>query len=199
MSLLPYLDGDAAPNPWKQRSRRIAYENAWIQVFHDDVVRPDGNDGIYGVVHYRNRAVGVIALDASDRVLLVGQFRYTLNAYSWEIPEGGAPYAEDPLRAAQRELIEETGYSAASWQPIVRSHLSNSVSDEEAIIYLARELTPGAACPEPTEELQVAWVRFDAALEMTMTGKITDSMSVLGLQRLALLRSGIGRDVTLQI
>jgi ADP-ribose pyrophosphatase len=149
----------AARNPWTLLSRRIAYENPWIRVYHDDVLRPDRQPGIYGVVHYRNRAVGVVPIDAADRVLLVGQFRYVLGAYSWEIPEGGAPFDEDPLEAARRELREETGYTAAHWQPIARAHLSNCVSDEEAILYLATELTAGEASPEPTEDLQTAGCR----------------------------------------
>lgn len=180
---------DPSVNPWKRQSRRVAYENPWIKVFHDEVTRPDGRDGIYGVVHFRNRAVGVVAVDTDDRILLVGQFRYTLHEYSWEIPEGGAPFDEDPLEAAKRELIEETGFTAKQWQPIVRAHLSNSVSDEEAIVFLARELVPGRAAPEPTEELQLKWVSFDDALRMTLAGEITDSMSVMGLQRYALLRA----------
>jgi 8-oxo-dGTP pyrophosphatase MutT (NUDIX family) len=159
-------------------------------VHHDRVLRPDGEPGIYGVVHYRNRAVGVLPLDGDDRVLLVGQFRYTLDEYSWEIPEGGAPFDEDPLEAARRELREETGYTARHWQPLARAHLSNSVSDEEAIVFLAQDLVPGAACPEPTEELRTRWVPFAEAVRMSLAGEITDAMSVIALQRAALLRAG---------
>jgi 8-oxo-dGTP pyrophosphatase MutT (NUDIX family) len=175
-------------NPWTRRARRVAYENAWITVWHDDVLRPDGRPGIYGVVHYRHRAVGVVALDDNDRVLLVGQYRYTLDLYSWELPEGGAAPGEDPLAAARRELREETGCSAAHWQELLRAHLSNSVSDEEAIVYLARGLTEGAAAPEGTERLQVRWLPFAEALALVERGEITDAMSVMGLQRLALRR-----------
>jgi len=179
-------------NPWTRRARRVAYENAWIAVWHDDVVRPDGRPGIYGVVHYRNRAVGAVVLDEQDRVLLVGQYRYTLDLYSWEIPEGGAAPDEDPLTAAQRELREETGCSAAHWQELLRAHLSNSVSDEEAIVYLAHGLTHGSAEPEGTERLQVRWLPFDEALRMVERGAITDAMSVMALQRVALIRAGVG-------
>jgi 8-oxo-dGTP pyrophosphatase MutT (NUDIX family) len=176
-------------NPWTRLSRRVAYENPWIAVWHDEVVRPDGEPGIYGVVHYRNRAVGVVALDERDHVLMVGQYRYTLDLYSWELPEGGAAPDEQPLEAAQRELLEETGCSAASWVELLHAHLSNSVSDEQAVIYLARGLTQGVASPEGTERLQVRRVPFAEALGMVLRGEITDAMSVMGIQRLALRRA----------
>jgi ADP-ribose pyrophosphatase len=179
---------EATDNPWTRWSRRIVYQNAWIVVYHDDVRRPDGQPGIYGVVHYRNRAVGVVAVDDQDRVLLVGQYRYPLDEYSWEIPEGGAAEGEDLLAAAQRELVEETGCTAGRWQELLRAHLSNSVSDEAAFCYLATELHIGTARPEGTEQLLVRWVSFDEVLAMVLDGRITDALSVLGLQRVALLR-----------
>ena len=187
-----HSDSDATANPWTRRSRAVAYQNPWITVYHDEVVRPDGRPGIYGVVHFRNRAVGVVALDEQDRVLLVGQYRYTLSIYSWEIPEGGAAEGEDLVAAARRELLEETGYSAARWELLLRAHLSNSVSDEEAFCYLATDLRAGQPAPEETERLQVCWVPFAEALAMTARGEITDALSVLGLQRAALLRLGGG-------
>ncbi len=177
-----------AENPWTRLTRHVAYENPWITVWHDDVLRPDGQAGIYGVVHYHNRAVGIVALDEQDRVLIVGQYRYTLDLYSWELPEGGAAPGEQPLAAAQRELREETGCSAASWTELLRAHLSNSVSDEEAIIYLARGLTDGPPAPEGTELLQVRRLPLPEALAMVQRGQITDAMSVMGLQRVALMR-----------
>ena len=180
-------------NPWQRLSRTVAYQNPWVVVYHDEVVRPDGHPGVYGVVHFRNRAVGVVALDDAGRVLLVGQYRYTLSAYSWEIPEGGAPEDEGLVEAAARELAEETGCTADRWELLLRAHLSNSVSDEEAVCYLATGLTAGAAEPEGTERLQVRWVPFAEALAMTARGEITDALSVLGLQRVALLRLGGSR------
>jgi 8-oxo-dGTP pyrophosphatase MutT (NUDIX family) len=177
-----------ADNPWQCLSRSIAYQNPWIIVYHDEVRRPDGKPGVYGVVHYRNRAVAVVAVDEQDRVLLVGQYRYTLGLYSWEIVEGGAAKGEDPLGSARRELREETGYTAHHWQEIARMHLSNSVSDEEAVCYLAADLHPGVAEPEGTEQLQVRWAPFSEALAMTLDGRITDALSIAALQRVALRR-----------
>ncbi len=173
-------------NPWARLARRVAYDNPWITVFHDDVRRPDGAPGVYGVVHYKNVAVGVVALDDQGRVLLVGQYRYTLDLYSWEIPEGGAAPGEDPLDAARRELLEETGCRAERWEELLRAHLSNSVSDELAICYLAQELTQGQAEPEGTERLQLRRVPFEEALRMVGRGEITDALSVMGLQCVAL-------------
>jgi 8-oxo-dGTP pyrophosphatase MutT (NUDIX family) len=175
-------------SPWRRRSRDVAYENQWITVWHDDVTRPDGGPGIYGVVHFRSVAVGVVPIDDSDQVTLVGQYRYTLDAWSWEIPEGGVPFGEDPLDGARRELREETGIEAAVWQEIGRFHLSNSISDEAAVAYIATGLTRGEPSPDETEALEVRQVTFDEALAMTLDGRITDALSVLALQRVGLAR-----------
>lgn len=181
-------DRPVRSGPWTRHSRRVAYDNAWITIWHDDVTRPDGAPGIYGVVHYANLAVGVVALDEMDQVLLVGQHRYALDAYSWEIPEGGVPAGESALDGARRELREETGWAAATWQELARCHLSNSVSDELAVLYLASGLTAGPATPEGTEALAIRWLPFEEALAMTIDGRITDAMTVIALQRLGLLR-----------
>ncbi len=174
--------------PWVRRSRRTAYTNAWITVWHDDVTRPDGGPGVYGLVHFANLAAGVVVLDEHDRVLLVGQHRYALDAWSWEIPEGGVSDAEAPLDGIRRELREETGVEAAEWIELARFHLSNSVSDEAGILYLATIVTHGAADPEPTEEIESRWLPFDEALAMTFDGRITDAMTIIGIQRVALAR-----------
>jgi 8-oxo-dGTP pyrophosphatase MutT (NUDIX family) len=186
---------DREQSPWRRLARRTAYENAWVTVWHDDVLRPDGEPGIYGVVHYRNLAVAVVALDAEDRVVLVGQYRYTLDAWSWEIPEGGVPLGDDPLDGARRELREETGFEAAEWHELGRIHLSNSVSDEAGILYLATGLTAGVAAPDETEELEVQLVPFAEALAMTLDGRITDTMSVVAIQRVGLARIAAAADV----
>lgn len=174
--------------PWRRRSRRVAYENPWITVWHDEVDRPDGSPGIYGLVHFANHAAGVVVLDERDRLLLVGQHRYTLDSYSWEIPEGGVPAGEPELDGIRRELREETGVEAAVWHELGRMHLSNSVTDEAATIYLATGLTLGVAEPEPTEQIEVRWVPFGEALAMTLDGRITDAMSMVAIQRVALAR-----------
>ena len=152
------------------------------------MLRPDGSPGIYGVVHFENTAVGVVAIDAQDRVALVAQHRYTLDHRSWEIPEGGAAPSESPLEGAQRELREEAGVIAADWREIARAHLSNSVSDEFAVIYLATGLTAGEASPDGTEDLALTWLPFEEVLEMTLDGRITDAMTIIAIERVALLR-----------
>jgi 8-oxo-dGTP pyrophosphatase MutT (NUDIX family) len=176
--------------PWRRHSRRIAYENPWVTVWHDEVSRPDGSPGIYGVIHFANLAAGVVVIDEDDRVLLVGQHRYALGEPSWEIPEGGVPAGETPLDGMRRELLEETGVEATEWHELGRLHLSNSVTDEEAFLFLAGGLSHGVAQPEPTEQIEVRWVAFDEALAMTLDGRITDALSVVGLQRVALARLG---------
>jgi len=167
----------------------VAYENPWIEILHDDVVRPDSQPGIYGVVHFRHLAIGVVPIDAGDRVLLVGQFRYTLDHYSWEIPEGGGGFDEEPEAAARRELLEETGYRGGTWRELCRAELSNSVTDEVTILFAATDLEAGPASPEGTEQLQTRWVPFDEAMAMIRRGEIADAMTIIALQQLALERA----------
>lgn len=180
----------------ERRSRRIAYANPWLTVWHDEVVRPDGSDGIYGVVHFANLAVGVIALDDQDRTVLVGQHRYPLDEVSWEIPEGGVPAGESAIEGARRELREETGLEASRWVELARLTLSNSVTDERAVLFLATGLTHGPASPEPSESLELRWVPFAEALGMTLDGKIHDVLSVVAIERVALARQLAGAGGT---
>jgi 8-oxo-dGTP pyrophosphatase MutT (NUDIX family) len=177
-------------SPWRTVSSRRVYENPWISVREDRVLRPDGNPGIYGVVHYKNVAVGVLAIE-DDHVYLVGQYRYPLEMYSWEIPEGGCPQGEEPLRAAQRELKEETGLEAASWQRLGEAYLSNSVADEYAVWFVATGLAAGEGRPEGTERISVRRVPLREALEMALDGGITDALSIVALTSYA-LKHGVG-------
>jgi 8-oxo-dGTP pyrophosphatase MutT (NUDIX family) len=179
-----------------RHARRVAYQNPWITVWHDEGFRPDGGPGIYGVVHFANLAAGVVALDDDDRIALVGQHRYPLDASSWEIPEGGIPPSETPLEGIARELREETGLEASEWRELCRVDLSNSVTDERAVLFVASGLRQGNAAPEPTESLEMRWVPFTEALAMTLDGRITDAMSVVAIQRLALERAGATSDAT---
>jgi 8-oxo-dGTP pyrophosphatase MutT (NUDIX family) len=179
-------------NPWRRVSRRVAYDNPWIEILHDDVIRPDGEPGIYGVVHFKHLAIGVVPMDEQDRVLLVGQFRYTMDHYSWEVPEGGGDFDEDPEAAARRELVEETGYRGGVWRELCRAELSNSVSDEVTIMFVATDLDAGEASPEGTEQIEMRWVPFHEAMAMIRAGDIRDAMSILALQQLALERVGAG-------
>ncbi|MTI20498.1 NUDIX hydrolase [Fulvivirga sp. RKSG066] len=175
-------------NPWKTLKKKEKYDNPWIRVEEHDIINPGGGEGIYGKVHFKNKAIGIIPIDKEGNTWLVGQYRYTLDEYSWEIPEGGGPVHEDMMEAAQRELKEETGLTAKSWEIIMKIHTSNSVTDEEAFIFLAKDLTEGDAQPEESEELKVMKLPFDEALEMVMNGEITDSMSVAAILKLARMR-----------
>jgi 8-oxo-dGTP pyrophosphatase MutT (NUDIX family) len=177
-------------NPWTTLGTRVVYENPWIVVREDRVLRPDGQPGIYGVVHFRNKAVGVLPVDERGRVWLVGQYRYPTGHFSWEIPEGGGHGDETPEETARRELREETGLTAGHLELVGVSHLSNSVSDETAYVFRATELRPGASAPEGTEKLQVRLVEWWQAWSMLRRGEITDSMSVIALLYEATRRAG---------
>jgi 8-oxo-dGTP pyrophosphatase MutT (NUDIX family) len=179
---------DPVESPWRRRSRQLVYENPWVSVLHDEVDRPDGQPGIYGVVHFQNHAVAIVAIDEGDRVALVGQWRYTIDAYSWELPEGGVPPDETPLDGARRELREETGLSAGTWREIGRVAVSNSVTDELGTIFLATDLVAGEASPDGSEALRVRWVDIDGALGMVDAGEITDLLTIAGLERVARAR-----------
>ncbi len=180
---------EEAPNPWRVLGSRPVYENPWISVREDEVIRPDGNPGIYGVVHYKNTAVGVLPVE-DGHVYLVGQYRYPLERYSWEIPEGGCPEDEDPLQAARRELKEETGLEADHWEKLGEADLSNSVADERAVWFLATGLSAGEQQPDGTEVLGVRRVALDEAVAMAFDGRMRDALSQLALLGYALGRAG---------
>jgi ADP-ribose pyrophosphatase len=178
-------------NPWTTLDSEIVYDNQWISVRHENVINPSGNMGIYGKVHYKNRAIGVVPIDTDGNTYLVGQYRYPLNEYSWEIPEGGGPFDETPLESAKRELLEETGLIAHQWTRFAKVHLSNSVSDEVGYLYLAQELIQAEQQPEETEQLKIWKLPLTEAIQMVMDNKITDSLSVMALLKIALMKLDI--------
>ncbi len=172
-------------NPWITHSSKEIYSNPWIALTEHDVTNPGGGRSIYGKVHYKNWAIGIIPLDDDLNTWLVGQYRYTLDEYSWEIPMGGGQLDIPKLESAKRELQEETGLTAKKWTKICKIHTSNSVTDETGIAYLAEELTEGEASFEETEDLQIRKLPFRSALEMCDNGEITDSLSVAAIYSLA--------------
>ena len=167
-------------------SGEIKYDNPWITVTEYQVINPSGGKGIYGKIHFKNTSIGVVGLDKDLNTWLVGQYRYTLNEWHWEIPEGGGSRDEDPLTSAQRELREETGFTAKRWERILHLHTSNSVTDEEGYIFLAEDLQEGKSALEETEaDLKVWKLPLKDAVQMVLDGKITDGISVMGLLRVA--------------
>lgn len=173
---------------WKTTSSRVAYENPWIKISHDEVITPKGTDGIYGVVHFKNTAIGIVPIDDEGNTWLVRQSRYTLNQYTWEIPEGGCPHGEEPLNAAKRELEEEVGLQAHDWQQLMTMHLSNSVTDEYCVVFVAKDLFAGEQALEATEDIEYKKVPLTDAIEMVKQGLITDGISVAALLRVALMQ-----------
>ncbi len=174
---------------WKTLSSKEIYNNKWIQVVEHQVINPAGGNGIYGKVHFKNKAIGIVALDKDNNTWLVGQWRYTLDEWSWEIPEGGGPLQDNALESAKRELKEETGLVAKQWTMIQRTHLSNSVSDEEGFLFLAEDLTQHENELEDTEADMKVWkLPFLEALRMVLEGKITDSLTVMGILKVARIK-----------
>ncbi|MFP5042770.1 NUDIX domain-containing protein [Parasediminibacterium sp. JCM 36343] len=178
---------DENTNPWIIIDQHTSYDNPWISVIHHNVLNPSGGKGIYGKVHFKNKAIGVIAVDREGFTYLVGQYRFTINQFSWEIPEGGCPWEEDSLEAAKRELLEETGLKAENWLKLSDAYLSNSVGDEYAEYFLATGLTQHEAEPEETEQLAVKKLPLEEVFAMANDGRLKDGLSLLALQKLELL------------
>jgi 8-oxo-dGTP pyrophosphatase MutT (NUDIX family) len=173
---------------WKKISSRTVYENDWMRVLEDHVRNPGGGENQYGYVHFKNRAIAIVPLDDDGNTWLVGQDRYTLGEYSWELPMGGAPLDEAPLDAAKRELREETGLSASRWSEVMRLHTSNSITDELGIVYVAEGLTEGETAFEETEDLQIRKLPLADALQLVHRGEITDAISVAAILRVSSLK-----------
>ncbi|WDI30258.1 NUDIX hydrolase [Hyphococcus flavus] len=165
--------------PWRVKSKSTVFDNPWISIVDHSITHPDGSPGEYGVVRFKNLAIGVMPINADGKVPLVGQHRFPLDRYSWELPEGGGPLNITAQASAKRELTEETGLTAASWEQLSTFDVSNSVTDERAVCFLAWDLTQGEAKPEASEALTIKWVFYKDLLEMVMTGEITDSLTIV--------------------
>ena len=179
---------DTQDNRWKILGSKEKYDNNWIRVTEFDVINPGGGKGIYGKVHFKNIALGIVAMDEEMNLYLVGQYRFTIDKYSWEIPEGGGHLDIDPLESAKRELLEETGLKAKNWKLILNMHLSNCVSDEVSYTYLATGMEQHTAMPEESEKLEVKKVSLDESFQMIERGEITDSVTVAALQKVKLMQ-----------
>ncbi len=169
---------------WKKLASKIVYDNPWITVREDQVINPGGSENQYGHVHFKNKAVAIIPLDEEGNTWIVGQDRYTLGTYSWEVPMGGATSDENPLAAAKRELKEETGLTAEKWTEILHLHTSNSITDEEGFVFVAEELSIGAPEFDETENLEIRKLPLSDALEMVNRGEITDAISVAAILKI---------------
>jgi 8-oxo-dGTP pyrophosphatase MutT (NUDIX family) len=174
-------------NPWTTLSTEKVYDSPWIGVTKHEVLNPNGNPGTYSVVHFKNIAIGILVLDENNNTYIVGQYRYPIEQYSWEIPEGGGDPTVPTLESAKRELLEETGITAKSWTKIQTLHLSNSASDEYGELYIARDLSFGDSHPEDDEKLEVRKLPFDELYQMVINGEVTDSLTVTAVLRVKVM------------
>lgn len=190
-------DGSAlADTPWRRDSRAQRFANPFFTIYEDRAWnRRAARHFDYGIVSFRNRAVGILPLEPDGQVWLVGQHRYAIDEFTWELPMGGVPLEANLLEGAQRELQEETGLEAAHWEPLLpQVHLSNSVTDEVGTVFIARGLTAGPMAPEASEELWVITTPWEDAVAAVLDGRITDSLTVAGLLALAVRAREFGID-----
>ncbi len=176
---------DKKIGPWRRLNSQSVYDNPWIEVFHDKVLTPGQTQGIYGRVHFKSKAIAIVPIDDEGCTYLVGQHRYPLDAYSWELPMGGCSSDEEALVAAKRELREETGFTAGHWQQIQRIHTSNSITDEEGVVFVATDLSAGEQALEVTEDISVKRLPLAEAIQWALDGRISDVISVAALLYLA--------------
>ncbi len=174
---------------WKKLSSQTKYDNPWMTVFEDEVINPGGGRNQYGWVHFKNRAIAIVPLDEAGNTWLVGQQRYTLDEYSWELPMGGGPLDEAPLAAAKRELKEETGLTARHWSQVMKLHTSNSITDEEGFVFIAEDLTEGETEFEEMEDLAVRKLPMVEAIRLIHDGEITDAITIAALFRVQALKA----------
>lgn len=165
-------------NPWQTIQKTVRYESAWIRTEEHDVINPAGKPGKYSLTHFKNIAVAVIPLDNENNTWIVGQYRYPLQSFEWEVCEGGCPEGTDPLETAKRELKEECGIIAGDFELILEMQLSNSATDEISYTYLARNLSMTMSQPEETEQLTIKKIPFAELFQMVISGKIKDALSV---------------------
>lgn len=175
------------PNPWTTLSKEQVHESPWISITKHEVLNPNGTPGKYSTIHFKNLAIGVLPLDKDYNTWIVGQYRYPINKYTWEIPEGGGHLDVAPLDSAKRELSEETGITAQKWTKIQEMHLSNSASDEFCILYVAQNLSLGESHPDDDEELEIKKVSFNELYRMVLDGEVTDSLSVAAVLKAKIL------------
>ncbi|HMY42576.1 MAG TPA: NUDIX hydrolase [Chitinophagales bacterium] len=178
---------DETRNPFQTIDETIVYDTKWISVKHANIITPSQTKGIYGTVHFKNYAIGIIPIDKDGYTYLVGQYRYALNTYSWEIPEGGGPLDMDILESAKRELQEEVGFYANQWTKIAELNTSNSVTDEIGIIFVAEDLIPTNTNYDETEEIQIKKLPITEAIDWAISGKIKDAIALVGLLKLKVL------------
>lgn len=173
-------------NPWTTLSSQLVYQNPWIRLREDKVITPSGEPGLYGVVEPRGYAIGIAALTPDNQIYLVGQYRYPMQQYSWEIPEGGSESPETPLETAKRELQEEAGLIANTWEQLGGEiHLSNCFTSERGYLFVARDLTVTEKSPDATEVLEVKKIPFTEALAMVTSGEINDALTIMAILHLA--------------